>query len=74
MIPVGENEYPFWQNQHWAEADINHAAWLMRKIISDETTTSKIAHAGKQKILQDYSFATISKLYEERLNKIIATS
>ena len=71
MIPVGKDEYPFWQDQHWADADINHAAWLMRKIISDETTTKKIALAGKQKILQDYSFEAIGKLYQERLDKIV---
>ena len=72
LIPVKENEYPFWENQHWAEPDINHAAWLMKKIISDETNAKAIALRGKEKILQDYSLQAIGKLYRKRLEKVIA--
>ena len=72
LIPVGENEYPFWQNQVWAEPDINHAAWIMRQIIADETQTKKIAQQGKAKILNDYSLEAIGTRYKQRLAQLLA--
>ena len=73
LIPVKENEYPFWQNQRWAEPDINHAAWLMIKIIADEAQTKTIAKQGKNKILTDYSVERIGNLYRQRL-KLLTTN
>jgi glycosyltransferase involved in cell wall biosynthesis len=70
LIPVQENEYPFWQNQKWAEPDLNHAAWLMRKIIAEESKTKAIARQGKAKILTDYSLENIGKMYQKRLREI----
>ncbi|VEP15222.1 hypothetical protein H1P_3170010 [Hyella patelloides LEGE 07179] len=70
LIPVKKNQYPFWQNQTWAEPDINHAAWLMRNMIADETKTKKIAKQGKQKILTDYSLKAIGKIYKKRLDHL----
>jgi glycosyltransferase involved in cell wall biosynthesis len=70
LIPVKENEYPFWQDQTWAEPDLNHAAWLMRKMITDEAQTKAIACQGKAKILNDYSLEKIGKLYRARLKEI----
>jgi glycosyltransferase involved in cell wall biosynthesis len=70
LIPVQENEYPFWQHQTWADPDLNHAAWLMRKMIADEAQTKAIALQGKAKILTDYSLENIGKMYRERLKEI----
>ena len=71
LIPVRENEYPFWQNQTWAEPEIEHAAWLMRKIITDETPTRAIARRGKAKILNDYSGQATGKRLKKRLEQLI---
>lgn len=71
LIPVGENEYPFWQNQTWAEPELDRAAWLMRKIIADETTTKAIARRGKEKILQDYSLQATGRRLKKRLKQLI---
>ncbi|HET7561555.1 MAG TPA: glycosyltransferase [Rhodanobacteraceae bacterium] len=35
LVPVGEGEYPFWQDQHWAEADVQQAAMFMRRVSED---------------------------------------
>ena len=74
LIPVGENEYPFWQNQTWAEPEIDRAAWLMRQIITDETTTRAIARRGKAKILTDYSGQATGKRLKKRLKQLIVNN
>ena len=71
LIPVRENEYPFWQNRVWAEPNISHAAWLMQQIINDEQNTRKIARQGKQKILTEYSLENIGKRYQKRLKHLV---
>lgn len=70
LISVKENEYPFWQSQQWADPDVEHAAWLMRKIVADLTHTKKVSLAGKQKILTEYSPLHIGQLYKQRLQQI----
>ncbi len=70
LKPVNEGEYPFWEEQKWADPDLNHAAWLMRRVVADETNTKLIAKAGREKILTDYSLSTIGKRYFERLRKV----
>ena len=71
LVPVGENEYPFWQNQTWAEPELDRAAWLMRQIIADETATKAIARRGKEKILQDYSLQATGRRLKKRLEQLI---
>ena len=70
LISVKENEYPFWESQQWADPDLDHAAWLMRKIVADPAHTQKVAFAGKQKILTEYSAEHIGQLYKQRLQQI----
>ena len=36
LIPVREGEYPAWQDQHWAEPDIEQAAAYLRRLADDE--------------------------------------
>ena len=70
LISVKENEYPFWESQQWADPNLDHAAWLMRKIVSDPTSTKQVSLAGKHKILTEYSPEYVGQLYKQRLQKI----
>jgi glycosyltransferase involved in cell wall biosynthesis len=70
LIPVPENQYPFWSGQKWADPDLTHAAWLMRKIVTEESATKAIAKFGQQKILNNYSCEHIGQLYQQRLQAI----
>ncbi len=70
LISVKENEYPFWESQQWADPNLDHAAWLMRKIVSDPTHTKKVSRAGKQRILSEYSPEHVGQLYKQRLQQI----
>ena len=71
LVPVQEHEYPFWENQFWAEPDLNHAAWLMKKMVENQTQTKEIAKRGRAKILGDYSPQAIGKKYKQRLTKLL---
>ncbi|GAA0889921.1 glycosyltransferase family 4 protein [Rhodanobacter soli] len=35
LVPVGEGEYPHHVGQRWAEANVDHAAELMRRLVDD---------------------------------------
>ncbi|MDJ0900192.1 MAG: glycosyltransferase [Xenococcus sp. MO_188.B8] len=70
LISVKENEYPFWESQQWADPNLDHAAWLMRKIVSDLTHTKQVSLAGKQRILSEYSPEHVGQLYKQRLQQI----
>ena len=67
-LKVGE--YPCWKGQKWADPDLDHAAWLMRRVIDDELGTQAIAKAGRNKILTDYSLDIVGKRYLDRLLQI----
>ena len=70
LIPVKEDEYPFWESQTWADPNIDHAAWLMRKIVSEPNKTKQVSLAGKQRILSQYSPEYVGQLYKNRLKQI----
>ena len=36
LTPVQEGTYPFHEGQVWADADIDHAAWQMRRVVEDQ--------------------------------------
>lgn len=48
FVPVGKDEYPFWQGQFWAEPDISHAARWMRRLYEDRGLCDSMGkHAAK---------------------------
>ncbi|MDJ0743975.1 MAG: glycosyltransferase family 4 protein [Xenococcaceae cyanobacterium MO_167.B27] len=70
LISLKPDEYPFAEGQKWADPDLNHAAWLMNKIVNNPQETKKIADAGKQQILQNHSPMVAGQRYRDRLLKI----
>lgn len=70
LTALKPDEYPFAQGQKWAKPDINHASWLMKKMIENETETKEIALAGKEKIAVNYSPMSAGKRYVKRLQKL----
>ena len=47
LIKVGEKEYPFAQGQVWADPDVEHAAWYMRRLVDDENYRKSLAAKGQ---------------------------
>jgi glycosyltransferase involved in cell wall biosynthesis len=55
LIPVKPGEYPFAQGQVWADADIDHAAWYMRRLVELRNYREWIGAAATETIQRDFS-------------------
>jgi glycosyltransferase involved in cell wall biosynthesis len=70
LIPVEEGQYPHHQGQQWADADVEHAAWYMKKLHADSAYTSDVGARGKAYIHENFNQRTIGAIYESRLKKL----
>lgn len=65
MREVGDGEYPFGHGQRWADPDIDHAAWCLRKVAADRGFRERIAAAGRRAIAATYSPAVVGGRYAD---------
>jgi glycosyltransferase involved in cell wall biosynthesis len=70
LIPVEEGQYPFHQGQRWADADVEHAAWHMKKLYADSAYASDLGARGKAYIHENFNQRTVGAIYESRLKKL----
>jgi glycosyltransferase involved in cell wall biosynthesis len=70
LIPVEEGQYPFHHGQQWADANVEHAAWYMRKLHADNDYARDLGARGRAYILDKFNQRTIGALYESRLKKL----
>ncbi len=70
LVPVQQGEYVDWQQQRWAEPDIEQAAAHMRRIYEDRTFAKALGERGRQTILQDFSVAVVAQRPRRRLDVI----
>jgi glycosyltransferase involved in cell wall biosynthesis len=67
LVPLQAGQYPFWQNQVWADPDIGHAAWQMRAIVTSQEEAQKKAAYAKQYLKQNYGVERVGALERQRL-------
>lgn len=70
MVPLRNGDYPYWQGQHWADADIAHAARLMRQVFDDRDLARRIGAAAAASIRRSNSKAACGAAIAERLRAI----
>ena len=70
LRPIRDGEFLNGEGQSWAEADVDHAAEMMRRVVDDPQTTSKRAAAGRDFVLKHYSRQAVRRAMEERLEAI----
>ncbi|GJL77321.1 MAG: hypothetical protein NPINA01_03100 [Nitrospinaceae bacterium] len=70
LIAVEEKEYPFGKGQVWADPDVDHAAWYMRRLVEDEEYRKTIAMSGQATIRTHHNCLVIGKAYEDRLKAL----
>jgi glycosyltransferase involved in cell wall biosynthesis len=70
LIPVGEGQYPFHQGQQWADADVEHAAWYMKKLHADGAYARDLGARGRAFIHENFNEQTIGAIYESRLKSL----
>jgi len=70
MVPVREGEYPYWQEQRWADADVDVAAEAMRRMLEEREWASTLAARGAADIRRNLSRRTCADAMVSRLAAI----
>lgn len=70
LIPVRDGEYPYWQGQHWADADVAHAATLMRQVFDDRALARRVGASAAASIRRSNSKAACAAAVIARLRDI----
>lgn len=67
LIKIQEGEYLYSSGQQWADPDIEHAIWYMRKVYEDAEFAGKIIANAKRYMAEFHSPQYASKYYIKRL-------
>ena len=70
LKPLEQSEGPYEQGTLWAEPDIEHAAQLMRQIVSDASLAQRLGTRAKLDIQTCFGTAVLGKRLVERLRLI----
>src|SRR5262249_40358950 len=58
---------PYRKGQVWADADVEHAAWYMKRIRADAAWSRLLAARGKETIRTQFSPRYVGNMYRKRL-------
>ena len=67
LVPVKDEEYPFGTGQKWAEPDVEHAVWFMRRLIKDTQYAQTIGQHAAYFIKTYHSPSAVGAKYRSRL-------
>jgi glycosyltransferase involved in cell wall biosynthesis len=70
LLPVERGDYPYADGQVWAEPDVYSAAEWLRWLAADWSRAAKLGRAGRARIVEQFSTATVGARYAERLNAL----
>jgi glycosyltransferase involved in cell wall biosynthesis len=70
LVKLGQTYGPYEGYQYWAEPDINHASYYMKKLVDDIEYRSVIAKQGELTIKTDFSPERVGLLIKKRLEYI----
>ena len=70
LIPVQEGQYVYGEGQVWADADVDHAARLMRQVFEGGPEIAAIASRGEAVIRDEFSNSAVGRNMERRLSEL----
>ncbi len=70
LTAVSRTVGPYRAGETWAEADVDHAAAMMRAVVADPSTAARRASAARQRMDRDYSPRAVAGLVRDRLDVI----
>lgn len=70
LIPVQEGQYVFHENQVWADPDVEHAAWHMKRLAGDHQLGVSIGKIAADFVSDHFSPARCGNLYKQRLQEL----
>jgi len=70
LVPVRESEYVFAKGQEWADPDVEHAAWHMKRLAADRALAAAFGARARATIREGFNATRIGDLYERRLRAL----
>ncbi|TWB67818.1 glycosyl transferase family 1 [Nitrospirillum amazonense] len=70
LIPVEPGAYPLADGTHWADPDLDHAAYCLRQTVQDSHGRAKRVAVARSRVEERHSAAAVGARYRERLNLI----
>ena len=70
LATLAENHGPYSKGSTWAEADVGHAAELMRRVASDPAEAARLGAAARRTIEERFAPAVIGARYRRRLQTL----
>ncbi len=74
LTPVGEGTYPHGDGQFWAQPDVDHAAWAMRRVKEDSDWRERIARSGQKFVSENFNKKLIGHKIERRIEALHRTT
>jgi glycosyltransferase involved in cell wall biosynthesis len=71
LIPLREGDYPYPENQVWADPDISHAAWHMRRLAADPESAAEKRRLARAHLERNYSRSAVAQLQTRRLHRLL---
>jgi glycosyltransferase involved in cell wall biosynthesis len=70
LVPVGSTGYPYAKGQVWAEPDVAHAAFHMKRLAESSTLSRTIGLAGQKTIHEEFNPVVVGARYRDRLAQL----
>jgi glycosyltransferase involved in cell wall biosynthesis len=70
LTKIGKDYGPYKHNQIWAEPDIEHAVYFMKKLVNDSAWCKSIGEKGQETIRKNFSPNAVGRLIENRLKEL----
>lgn len=67
LIPVLDHEYPFGTGQKWADPDLDHATWFIRRVVNEPQYAHTIGRLAEDFIRTHHSAQAVGAKYRARL-------
>jgi glycosyltransferase involved in cell wall biosynthesis len=70
LVKIERDVGPYRAGQTWADPDIEHAAWLMRRVMDDDDLRARISQEAMRTVRADYSPEVIGRRIRARLDYV----
>lgn len=70
LVSVAPDEYPHGNGQVWADPEIEHAAWFMRRLADDPVSARALGQAAKAFIAANFSPLVVGERCRRRLVRL----
>ena len=70
LVPVGAQDYLFPAGQVWADADVDHAAAHMTRLVAEPDFARALGAAAKRHMETHHSLAAVGRAYAARLQEL----